>query len=318
MNFSKLSRRQRLTIIGSFGAILIGGLFFLPPVRFPAGEIIRIRSGLTINEAGQRLQAESIIRSPFIFSFLLRLAAGDRGLVAGDYLLPRPLTVFGVVDRLARGKYGLKAFRVTIPEGSNSREVAALIHERLPAISVENFTAAAKTKEGFLFPDTYFFPPTATAADVIATMENNFQRQLILLEAEIKRSGRTLREIVTMASLLEEEAGSDEDRRRIAGILWKRVKAGAKLQVDAVFPYLLGKNTYQLNRTDLATDSPYNTYRYPGLPPGPITNPGLDAIEAALRPIATNYWFYLSDRTSQLHYAVTYDEHLNNKKKYLR
>ena len=133
----------------------------------------------------------------------------------------------------------------------------------------------------------------------------------------IKKSGRTQDEILTMASILEKEASKIKDRQQIAGVLWHRIDVGMPLQVDAVFPYIIGKNTFELTREDLAVDSPYNTYKYKGLPPGPIGNPGLDSILAAATPIKSKYVFFLSDKQGNFHYAVTYAQHLVNKAKYL-
>ena len=120
-----------------------------------------------------------------------------------------------------------------------------------------------------------------------------------------------------MASLLEEEAATLEDRQIIAGILWRRMAAGMPLQVDAVFPYIIGKNSFELTTNDLKTDSPYNTYTNRGLPPGPITNPGLDSILAAVTPQKTSYVYYLSDHDGNFHYSTTYEQHLQAKAKYL-
>ena len=120
-----------------------------------------------------------------------------------------------------------------------------------------------------------------------------------------------------MASLLEREVPLTYDRRVVAGILWKRIRLGMPLQVDAVFPYIIGKNSFNLTKSDLATDSPYNTYLYKGLPAGPIANPGLDAILAAVTPLPTSYLYYLSDKYGNLHYSATYEQHLANKHKYL-
>ena len=120
-----------------------------------------------------------------------------------------------------------------------------------------------------------------------------------------------------MASLLEEEARTTRSRQIISGILWKRIERGMRLQVDAVFPYILGKNTFELTLDDLAVDSPYNTYRYAGLPLGPISNPGLDSLRAALHPVQTPYLYYLSDKNGVFHWSRTYEEHLKKKKLYL-
>ena len=121
-----------------------------------------------------------------------------------------------------------------------------------------------------------------------------------------------------MASIVEKETITDESKYIVSGILWKRIDNGMKLQVDAVFPYIFGKNTFDLTSKDLQFDSPYNTYRYEGLPPGPIASPGFEAIRASLYPEETPYWFYLSDRRSQMHYGRTYEEHLKFRNQYLR
>ncbi len=123
---------------------------------------------------------------------------------------------------------------------------------------------------------------------------------------------------MTMASLLEEEAIREEDRRLISGVLWKRLEAGVALQVDAALTYVTGRASHELTGEDLKFDSAFNTYFYPGLPLGPISNPGLDAIEAALRPTASPYWFYLSDKEGNTYYSATFEEHKEKKFKYLR
>ena len=144
-----------------------------------------------------------------------------------------------------------------------------------------------------------------------------FERRLAPLAKRIADFGKPLHDVLTMASLVEGEARTREARRHIAGILWHRVELGMPLQVDAVFPYILGKNTYEVTTEDLRVDSPYNTYRYTGLPPGPINNPSLDAITAALNPTPSNYLYYLSDKEGIMHYATTHEEHLINRAKYL-
>ena len=124
-------------------------------------------------------------------------------------------------------------------------------------------------------------------------------------------------DIVTMASIVEKEATSTVDRQIIAGILWKRLADSYPLQVDAPFYYLLGKDSAHLTVVDLALDSSYNLYTHKGLTPTPIDNPGLDALSASINPTTTKYWYYLSDKKGNMHYAITYDEHLLNKEKYV-
>lgn len=140
---------------------------------------------------------------------------------------------------------------------------------------------------------------------------------MLRVQEAILKSGHSLDEILTMASILEKEANKTADRKKIAGVLWHRIDIGMPLQTDATFPYYLGRNTFEVTRTDLQTDHPYNTYTNKGLPPGPIGNPGLDSILAAAQPTKSNYIFFLSDRQGNFHYSVTYEGHLANKRRYL-
>ncbi len=180
--------------------------------------------------------------------------------------------------------------------------------------------------EGYLYPDTYrIYATSSTPADLIEKMLLNFDRQLTpQMRADIAKQGKTIYEIVTMASLLEKEApinyasGDNNDARIISGIFWDRIKVGQALQSCASLAYILGVNKAQYSTEDTQVESDYNTYKYRGLPPGPISNPGILAIEAAIYPISTNYNYFLTPAGSkEIIYAATYEEHLLNKNKYL-
>ncbi len=179
------------------------------------------------------------------------------------------------------------------------------------------FLSLASTSEGYLFPDTYFFAPNVTPSNVIATMKANFDQKIESIYPLIAKSGRSPRNIVIMASILEKEALTDNDRRIIAGILWKRIDAGQPLEIDSPFAYALGKTSSKLTLNDLQYNTPYNTYRNKGLPPTPINNPGLEALTAAATASTTPYWYYLNDSQGVIHYATTYQQHLNNRALYL-
>ena len=211
----------------------------------------------------------------------------------------------------------VKLLRVTIPEGFNVRQIGERLEEAglFPA---EDFIKLAQRKEGFLFPDTYEFYGHAKPEDVISKMKENFDRKLSPYLPEAEREGKTLHEIIIMASLLEEEAKTTEDKKIVAGILWKRLGSGAALRVDATLTYVTGRASHELTDADLKLNSPYNTYRYPGLPLAPISNPGLETIDSALHPASSTYWFYLSDKDGKLHYARTFEEHKANRLKYLQ
>lgn len=288
-----------------------------PPPAFPANQMIVIAEDQSLRAVSGLLAEERVVRYPWLFSRLVTLTGDERGVLAGEYWFEKPLTVWEVAERVTGARFSLAPVKITVPEGVSVREMSAIFAARLAHFDAAAFVALASPLEGYLFPDTYFFPAGARPGEVVASMSANWRRRTKDLKERILASGRSLGEIMTMASLLEEEAYDPSDRRTIAGILWKRLDTGMPLQVDAVFPYLIGKNSYELSRDDLAFDSPYNTYRYRGLPPGPISNPGLDAMDAALAPTSSAYWFYLSDRRGRTYYAEDFEAHKVNKERYL-
>ena len=220
-----------------------------------------------------------------------------------------------VAMRLLAGDFETRAIRITIPEGTSVNGISRILLEKVPEFNNREFISRAR--EGYMFPDTYFFRPGESTEAILSVFDNTFRGKISKIQKQITASGHTLDELLTMASILEKEASKTKDRQQIAGVLWHRIDIKMPLQVDAVFPYIMGKNTFELTREDLQFDSPYNTYKYKGLPPGPINNPGVDAILAAATPVKTKYVYFLSDKSGNFHYAVTYAQHLANKKKYL-
>lgn len=319
-NVPSLKRREHCFIGLSTTALIILALFVLvtsaKPLP-PKGVKIEIKKGAALPAVTEVLIDSNVVRSRFLFETLMRLSRSDRHLEPGIYLFAQPKNLLRVVWQLQTGDFGVRLIKVTIPEGANNKEIGQILAKALPAFDFQAYAKASANLEGRLFPDTYFLSPLATAEQNVERLHDAYLSKIQPLRSLITQSGHTENEILTMASLLEEEAKDYEVKRMIAGILWQRIAKGMKLQVDAVFPYLISKNTFTLTRTDLAHKSPYNTYKYKGLPPGPITNPGLDSIFAALTPKDSPYVYYLSDKKGQMHYAVTYAEHLKNKHKYL-
>lgn len=179
--------------------------------------------------------------------------------------------------------------------------------------------------EGYLYPDTYRVYASSTVSEIITKMLNNFDQKLtVKMRADIAAQGKTISEILTMASIIEKEApisyikSDNRDAKIISGIFWRRIKAGQALQSCATLAYILGVDKAQYSEADTKINSPYNTYKNPGLPPGPISNPGILAIEAAIYPTISNYNYFLTPTGSkEIVYSATYDEHLRNKSKYL-
>lgn len=297
--------------------VFLYALFLQPPAAFPENALVTVPEGATLSDIALQLQREHVIRSPFWFRSAIILLRGEKAAMAGDYHFQRPINVLSVAWRIAYGDHKLTSIRVTFPEGTSTREMALLLDVKLPDFDMERFLKAATGLEGRLFPDTYFFLPSTAEEKLVEIMEANFESKLGKISEKVKSFGRPIEEILTMASILEEEARTEETRKIIAGILWRRLEIGMPLQVDAAFLYVNGKTTYELTEEDLRIDSPYNTYRYPGLPKGPITNPGLSSLEAAVDPVSTPYLYYLSDRAGNMYYGKTFEDHVRNKMVYL-
>jgi UPF0755 protein len=302
-------------------AVIAAALYFVflaAPLSFPNGAYVNIPRGSSLTQSAQILSDRGIIRSQLLFKAFAYLFGSERHVTAGEYYFPRKSNVFAIAMRLGTGDFLVDQASVRIPEGATLEDIAGLLAKNVPDFDRLAFMRDARGKEGYLFPDTYYFMPGEGTDAILGAFANNFSKNIAKIQPQIDSFGKPLSDVIIMASLLEREAPDTYDRRVIAGILWKRIKMGMPLQVDAVFPYIIGKNSFDLTQSDLKTNSPYNTYTNKGLPPGPIANPGLDAILAAVTPIETSYLYYLSDLNGNFHYSATYEQHLAFKNKYLR
>jgi UPF0755 protein len=316
-------RRKYSTALGGAAALILGVIFITaigssPPADFPGGSVVVIKKDMTVSETARMLGDRRAIRSAFLYKAYVALLRGGAGVQAGEYLLDRPESALRLAHRTGYGLSGLDKIRVTIPEGTNSGEIAAILERRIPHFDASSFRLLAKENEGYLFPDTYYFHASSTPEEIVGRMRETFDKRMDGIKADIKASGEDFSDILIMASIIEEEANDSEDRRLISGILWKRLSIGMPLQVDAPFYYIYGKTSSELTKDDLAAESGYNTYRNKGLPAGPISNPGLDAIMAALTPAESDYLFYLADSEGITHYAEDHDGHVANIRKYLQ
>ena len=287
------------------------------PKTFKTGTMISVEDGMTLDQISSELKEDGYIRSKLLLKFAAKfIFLKEKGAVAGEYVFDTRLTTLGVTRRILTGDFNLNPIKVTIPEGLNKFDIAKLLVDRIPNFDSEKFLSI--THEGYLFPDTYFFLPNVTPEKVMDIMEENFTTRVEPLMDDIENSGRTLQEIVTMASIVELEARVFETRQIVADILWRRFDTHMPLQVDVSFKYINGKTTKDITVDDLEIDSPYNSYKYKGLPPTAISNPGLDSIRATLNPTKTDYLFFLTDKEGIMHYTKTFEEHMANIKKYLR
>ena len=321
----------RVLLIIFFMGILAFGFFvgLIAPPRPTTPSPLTIPRGATANDIAALLKERNIIRSRILFIWFTYLGGIHERIAAGRYSFSEPLSLFQVFGKLAVQQ---EERTVVIPEGIRVREIDSILKDNgmlaassLSALGPAHFskyeflrTVPADSLEGFLFPDTYRFFAYATPEEVASVMLANFEKKMVPLAAEITASGKNLYDIIVMASLLEKEVITKEDKEIVSGILWKRLNEGRLLQVDATLFYENGKASHELSRDDLENPTPYNTYVHKGLPPGPISNPGLESIEAALRPKESPYYFYLTGADGATHYASMFEEHVANKARYLR
>lgn len=312
-----LVRRRKLYVFMGALLILVAALFVfvVPPRDFPAGKILSIPEDTSAGEVIEILEDEGVIASAFWFKVTARALGVDRDVHAGKYLFLKPQGMLTVLYRVTNGVAGIPTIKVTFPEGTSVREMGIILKQAISPFNSERFVALGLEKEGYLFPDTYLFYADISPEEVILRLEETFEEKIEEIELGEER---TREEVVIMASLLEKEAKTLEEKRMIAGILWKRLDAGMALQVDAVFGYIKQRDTYSPSFDDLEIDSPYNTYLYPGLPPGAINNPGLESLLGAATPVESEYWYYLTGTDGQMYYAETFEGHKENRALYLR
>jgi UPF0755 protein len=317
--YQKKSSKKPFIVIGFFILVLFGALFgfrIFSPRYLPDTKIITISEGFSFQQAADKLQQEGVIHSSFAAQILARIE--ELSVKAGTYEFEEGAQYLTtVLGRLAKGDYGDVYTRITIPEGSTNKEIREIFRKKIPSFDSDFFDKETKDKEGYLFPDTYFFLPDVSTQEIISTLLTNFDAKTEALG--LSTTKRRKEDIITMASIIEREAGpSFEEQQMVSGILWKRLDEGMLLQVDAPFVYILGKGSSELRISDLRNDGPYNTYTRKGLTPTPIGNPGVSALKAALNPKTSPYYFYLHDFDGNIHYGVDHDDHVNNKQRYLR
>lgn len=306
-----------IVIIVGFITLYAYSEWFAPPDDFPLDDLVTVPKGAALDEVATLLRDARVVKNATALRLVVTMLGRDTSVKAGDYLFKEPRNVISVARAVSTGAYGLEPTRIRIPEGATSKEMAKIFARQLKRVNEESFAAKAQPYEGFLFPDTYFFLPNATEETIIETMRQNFEEHMEQIAGEVASFGKPLKDVVIMASLLEREARIMRDRQMIAGVLWNRLQKDMLLQVDAAFLYTIGRSTFQLTMADLKSDSPYNTYRYKGLPPGAIGSPSMSSLLAAVTPVKHNYIYYLADNTGVTHYSVTYEEHLRKKRLYL-
>ncbi|MEY4744126.1 MAG: hypothetical protein RL272_71 [Candidatus Parcubacteria bacterium] len=299
-----------------------------------------------------RLKAQGVVRSGLLFKLALARSGLATKLQPGTYDFSGAGDFAEIIRRLASGGVPANEFVLLVKEGWNLSDIRAALAAAgyagadklftvtgLPATDHRTLSASSAPKpadfsadfpflkdkppyvslEGFLFPDTYRLFRDATPEQVVRTLLSNFDRKLTPdLRQRISDREKSVFEAITLASIIEREVKGDGDRRKVADIFWRRLQAGMPLQADSTVNYATGKSLPSVSLQDTEDVSLYNTYKYPGLPLGPISNPGLSSIEAAVSPEPNDAWYFLTDKDGTVHYAKTLDEHNRNKAKYLK
>ncbi|MFH0750106.1 MAG: endolytic transglycosylase MltG [Candidatus Gottesmanbacteria bacterium] len=279
-----------------------------------------VPSGQGSKEISRRLASAGLVRSQIGFYLLVRFFNTDGQIQAGDFRLNKTMDARMIAKELTRGMMDVW---LTIPEGWRSEEIATNVAKELN-IPEKEFLIIAK--EGYMFPDTYMIPQDATAGAVVQLLTDTFYEKVTsVMLADAKKAGLSTQSVIILASLVEREGKTSQDRPVIAGILLNRLNQDWPLQVDATLQYILGYQVKdktwwkkELTDADKVIDSPYNTYKYSGLPPAPISNPGIEAIKSVIYPEKTDYMFYIHDKAGGVHYAKTIEEHEKNIADYLR
>lgn len=310
-----------------------------------------IEKGQSVGSVSQNLKEQKLIKSKLIFKIYVKFSGQQANFKNGSYSLNPEMNIKEIVKELTPKIFLKPEEQITFIEGWNVRDYTKALNDK-NLISSEDFLALVgepmldyrntKNKnypkdyseefsflkdkpkyyglEGYLFPDTYRFFTDASDDEIIKKMLSNFDRKLTAkMRQDIVDQGKTIFEVITMASIVEKEVRSEKDMKIVAGIFWNRIKGQQALESCATLAYILGVNKAQYSYEDTRTPSPYNTYINRGLPPSPIANPGIKAIEAVIYPEMTNYNYFLTNSdTGETIFSRTYEEHLTNKNKYLK
>lgn len=326
------------------GAALVGSFvwdsFFLSPQKDAQEIVFEVPSGTSVEAIARSLEQQDIITSRFFFKTYVKLSGAESSLQAGQYVVKPGMSFRSVVATLSNAK--ASEVQATIPEGYTAKQIGEALAPVFPMVDEASWQSVVSQPsllatfppilpgipsgqglEGYLFPDTYRFRKEADAKVVAETMVLTLARRLAENEIVVPShlvmdNGMTLHEVLTLASIVEREVRSPEDMAHVAGIFFTRLKIGMALQADATVNYVTGKKDAAITLKDSQIDSPYNTYKHLGLPPGPISNPGMNAIKAVLQPVDSDDLYYLTTPEGQVIYSKTFNQHVENKYRYLK
>jgi UPF0755 protein len=331
--------------------IVVGGGFLyinsaLKPVDSKSKEeiLIQVPIGSGVTTISQILEDSGVIKDAHVFKYYVKFK-NESGFMAGDYVLNPSMTLQQIVDSLKTGKVMQEAaVKIAIPEGIQIKEIAGIIanhtnsttqevmkklndHEYIDSLmkqypnllTEEIYDAKVKYPlEGYLFPATYSFSePNPTVENIVSTMLDKTESVIEKYRIQMDEKKMSVHQLLTMASLIEEEATEQVDRNQIASVFYNRLDTGMPLQTDPTVLYAKGEHKDRVYYKDLEIDDPYNTYKYPGLTPGPIANAGVSSIEAALAPAKTDFLYFLAAPDGQVYFSTTLDEHEEKKAEHI-
>lgn len=291
-----------------------------------------IKKGEGTKEIAINLEKERLVRMATLFRIYTIFTGVSSKLQAGEYLISPSMTIPKITEKFVSGD--VIEYQITILEGWNLRDISKYLGGKgfskteFLELTQKDFSGKYdflndKPKdlnlEGYIFPDSYKIRKEETIQDIINKTLQNFDKKITPeLRQEIEKQNKTIFEIITMASLLEREVKTLEDKKIVSRILWKRLENNIPLQVDATISFITGKKPANISIEETKIDSPYNTYKYKGLPLGPICNPGLESIIASIYPESSDYWYYLSTPEGKTIFSKTLEEHNIAKAKYLK
>lgn len=312
-----------------FVGLYLGGRLALswnkPNSDSTARVAITIPKGSSLKRISTLLENAELIRDAWVFRRYAKHHDVDRKLQAGEYVIQRNLTYAELIEVLQQGRSS--EVKITIPEGYTIAQIDDLLTKRslieegdfVDCAARCDFSFERESLEGFLFPSTYYVSVDSfSSKPFISRLYNTFTQQVAPFASDIQKSGRTMDEIVIVASMIEREAFHDDEMPMISDVIWKRYDEGWHLGIDATTRYELNNWDTPLYTEDFEKETPYNTRKIIGLPPTSISNPGLEAFKAAVLPESNEYYYYLHDTNGQVHFAKTLEGHNANKKKYLR
>lgn len=317
-------------------AVVIAGfgvMFFAPAawLRQPAKDAptitVDVRDGWTVRDVSRALGGVKLV-SPFAYRLYSWIDSAAMRPRAGTYVIPKGSNYRSIARMIALGP-ARNEMSFTVIEGWTISDILKALEKEGIKMAPSDFFAerfssnysffktlsSGTTMEGYLFPDTYRVWKDQMPDALIMKQLDEFASKTKGFEEEAAKQGRSFRDVVILASIIEKEVRNDEDRATVAGIFMNRLEKGMRLQSDATLNYVIKSGRSRLNSDDVASDSPYNTYQYAGLPPGPISNPGFASLEAALHPAKTPYWYFLTDDQGKTYFGKTLEEHVRNRYK---